>query len=90
MFKVNKWNYGEYSSNNYGVHTLGFTDNNGNDFYFSYETLVAFRHNGKLYVHSNKWGNTTGKHLNLIDGGNKKERLNDEEFKQKYVECFNK
>jgi hypothetical protein len=38
--------YGEYSSDNYGAHTLVFTDANGNDFYYSYRTLVAVRVRG--------------------------------------------
>ena len=41
MFNTNivkKWNYGNYSSNNYGSHSLAFSDNFGNDYYFSYDT----------------------------------------------------
>jgi len=63
-----KWNYGNYSSDNYGSHTQAFTDNYGNDYYFSYNTLVAFRSNKTgLVVMENYWGNTTGKHLNWIN-----------------------
>jgi len=29
-----------------------------------------------------------GKHLNWIDGGNKKHRLTKEAFEAKYLECF--
>jgi hypothetical protein len=66
-----------------------FTDAAGNDFYFSYRTLVAFQpRNGQMFVHANDWGVTTGKHLNWIDGGSKKERLNDADFKAKYEELF--
>jgi len=37
---------------------------------FSYDTLVAFKHvSGSWTVSKNEWGNTTGKHLNSIDGG---------------------
>ena len=88
MKTVNKFNYGQYSNDNYGTHTLGFTDSQGNDFYFSYNTLVAFTYKGNLYVHANDWGNTTGKHLNWIDGGDKKARLSHEDFCKKYTECF--
>lgn len=35
--------------------------------YFSYETLIAIRHNGKLHISQNEWGTTTGKHLNWIN-----------------------
>ncbi len=88
MNQVNFRNYGSYSSNNYGVHTLCFTDAKGNEFYFSYETLVAFKHKGILYVRENIWGTTTGKHLNWIDGGCKEDRLSHDEFIKKYNECF--
>ena len=65
---VMKWNYGNYSSDNYGSHTQAFTDNYGNDYYFSYNTLVAFRGNKTgLVVMENYWGPTTGKHLNWIN-----------------------
>lgn len=81
MVEIRKWNYGEYSSDNYGVHSLAFAMPQG-DFYFSYNTLVAFKSNKsrKLYVRKNIWGNTTGKHLNWIDGGNKQDRLSQSEF----------
>lgn len=39
--------------------------------YFSYETLVGVRRAGKLHVVTNMWGTTTGKHLNILDGGSK-------------------
>ena len=40
------------------------------------------------YVIKNYWSTTTGKHLNWIDNGNKKERLTTEQFENKYLECF--
>ena len=49
-------------------------------FYFSYETCVGVYIENRLYVHENVWGTTTGKHLNWLDGGNKKDRLNSDEF----------
>lgn len=63
--------YGNYSSSNYGAHTLCFTDAAGNEFFFSYKTLVAVRFatDRLLLVRRNVWGPTTGKHLNWIDGG---------------------
>ena len=69
MFNTNivkKWNYGNYSSNNYGSHSLAFSDNFGNDYYFSYDTLVAFTDDNGLCIRENIWGSTTGKHLNCI------------------------
>lgn len=50
------------------------------DIYFSYETPVAFRDNGRLRVSENVWSTTTGKHLNRIDGGDKQARLPRSEF----------
>lgn len=89
MKKPSYFVYGDYSNDNYGVHTLCFTDTNGNDFYYSYQTLVAFRCREGLFVRQNVWGSTTGKHLNWIDGGEKKERLTEEAFNEafkKYIE----
>jgi hypothetical protein len=54
------------------------------DLYFSYATLVAFRAGGKLVVRVNDWSATTGKHLNAIDGGDKKSRLEATEFVEAY------
>lgn len=90
MTKVNYFNYGNYSSSNYGVHTLAFMDAEGNTFYFSYDTLIAFKTNGGLFVRKNEWGQTTGKHLNWIDGGNKQARLSEEDFKKAYNDAFDK
>ena len=75
--------YGNYSNKNYGAHALVFTDAGGNDFYFSYKTLVAFRKVGSpVVVRENAWGPTTGKYLNAIDGGNgkKTDRVNSVHF----------
>lgn len=75
--------YGEYSSGNYGANSL---EVRFEDFtlYYSYSTIVAFsdRQEG-MFVHKNDWGTTTGKHLNWIDGGNKKSRLPHDEFQKK-------
>lgn len=59
--------YGNYASENYGAHSLVFTDAEGNQFYYSYKTLVAFRSlKTGLVCRKNVWSNTTGKHLNWI------------------------
>jgi hypothetical protein len=95
MFKKGAYftNYGNYISSNYGCHSLCFTDAEGNDYYYSYQTLVAFRKfPGGLVVHENDWSSTTGKHLNWIDGGTpeaKKNRLSRDNFKQAYNLAFN-
>ena len=57
--------------------TLSFI---GMELYYSYKTLVAFRYNGRLVVRENDWSTTTGKHLNLLDGGDKKSRVGAGEF----------
>jgi len=81
--------YGNYQSGNYGAHALVFTDAAGNDFYFSYRTLVAFRKCGdRVVVRQNDWSTTTGKHLNAIDGGNKKARLSSAAFEAAYQAAF--
>jgi len=73
------FNYGKYSSSNYGYHTIGFSVN-GVDYYFSYNTLVAFDSpKTGLVCQINYWGNTTGKHLNWIEPNHNK-RVNQEEF----------
>ncbi|MBQ3502516.1 MAG: hypothetical protein IJA72_02520 [Clostridia bacterium] len=76
------YNYGRYSSDNYGVHTLCFEDGK-NAFWFSYDTMVAFRINGEFHIVKNYWGNTTGKHLNWIDN-NKNIREDIETFENNY------
>lgn len=72
------YNYGNYSSDNYGVHTLCFKDAAGNRFWYSYETLVAFCIKGEFHIIRNYWGNTTGKHLNWIDSDKSKRESEDE------------
>jgi len=68
--------YGKYSSSNYGNHTR-ILSTDKYDIYYSYNTPIAFRSfkTCGLVVRQNDWGTTTGKHLNWIDGGNKKERI---------------
>lgn len=77
-------NYGNYSSDNYGVHTLVFTDSNNNRYWFSYGTLVAFDINDEFHIIKNYWGTTTGKHLNWINS-NKKIREDEETFTENYT-----
>ena len=48
--------------------------------WFSYETVIAFQDQFKpIKVRVNSWSNTTGKHLNAIDG-NKKARISSDQF----------
>ncbi len=78
--------YGDYKSDNYGAHCLEFTIG-GLSVYFSYKTPVAFeRPSTGLVVRENDWGQTTGRHLNWIDGGNKKDRIPGNEFEKQLAE----
>ena len=80
--------YGQYSSNNYGIKSLCFTDVEGNKFYFSYKTLVAFRKRGnKMVITKNYWNTTTGKHLNWINR-DKKDRVDQDTFNKLYSDQF--
>lgn len=80
--------YYRYSSDNYGVHSLHFTDGQGNSFYFSYQTLVAFyTPSTGLVVRQNDWGPTTGKHLNAIEP-DKSKRVDSVEFERLYHSVF--
>lgn len=80
--------YGNYSSDNYGVNSLR-VDVGPLTIWFSYQTPVAFQLDGKMrVVRENKWGVTTGKHLNWIDGGNRKERVGSDEFERRFDEVL--
>lgn len=90
---VDFWSYGNYSSDNYGAHTMAFRDTSGDIFYFSYDTLVGFETQGQRHVIKNYWGPTTGKHLNWIDGGSpraKEKREDEETFNANYKACFSR
>ena len=83
MNKPNFYNYGNYSSDNYGVNSLCFSDNAGNKYWYSYNTLVAFRIKGEFHIIKNYWSTTTGKHLNWIDS-DKKIREDEKTFTENY------
>ena len=92
ILQSNIYTYGNYSSNNYGAHCL-CVELGARKFYFSYQTLVAFKGtNSKgesfFVIHQNEWGNTTGKHLNWICS-DKSRRVDDKEF-QKQLARFMK
>jgi hypothetical protein len=51
------------------------------DVYFSYRTPVAYSLDGAPpTVRRNEWGPTTGKHLNAIDDGDKRSRVDVDTF----------
>lgn len=58
-------NYGQYSTSNYGAHTLK-VDLGTLRLYYSYSTIVAFSTGQGIVCSENVWGKTTGKHLNWI------------------------
>ena len=66
MMQVKKSNYGEYSTGNYGAHTMRI-DLGRLVIWFSYDTVIAFRYGILFRISINEWGTTTGKHLNYID-----------------------
>ena len=78
--KITKGSYGNYSSSNYGAHSLVISIGKLS-LWFSYDTVIAFEDGGQdIQVSENNWGPTTGKHLNILDGGNKKTRLDSAVF----------
>lgn len=82
--------YGEYSSSNYGANSLTVRFSSGLQLWYSYETIVAFKKDwsSPLVVRQNDWSTTTGKHLNWIDGGDKKSRLKGEDFEKALTETL--
>lgn len=88
MKTMNAYSYGRYSSDNYGVHSMTMKDEYGNQFWFSYNTLIAFRIKGSFHIIKNYWGSTTGKHLNWIDS-DKSKRESMEEFEANYKRLMN-
>lgn len=84
MANLPSWDvYGDYSSTNYGAHALRFDFPDNRVIWFSYKTPVAFRGaDGRRLVRVNDWSTTTGKHLNAIDGGDKKSRVKGDDFER--------
>jgi hypothetical protein len=86
--KIIKRSYGNYSSSNYGAHSLLI--NIGRlTLYFSYDTVVGFEDGIGQYYCENCWGTTTGKHLNWLCP-DKKLRLPPDEFETKLQETLEK
>lgn len=72
--------YGDYTSDNYGAHTLRF-DIGPVSIWYSYKTVVAFRVK-ELRVLNYTDSRTTMKHLKMIDGGDRGNRLELKEFQR--------
>ena len=84
-----KWNYGNYSSDNYGANSIAIQLGT-RVIYYSYDTIVAFRgtnSKGEYFncIIKNYWSTTTGKHLNFINP-DKKIRLSRDDFEKKLNE----
>ena len=76
-------NYSDNTSQSYVKRRASKWSANGVIFYKSYDTIIAFETMGNLLkVCENCWSSTTGKHLNWLDGGNKKNRLDRETFQK--------
>ena len=74
-------NYGQYSNDNYGAHSLK-VDLGGIEFYYSNETIIAYCDaKDGLVCSENIWGVTTEKHLNWIQS-HKNMRTNITEFRE--------
>ncbi len=86
---IKKETYGDYKTNNYGVHSQKITIGKLR-LYFSYDTVIAFE-DGYLdiVVSENKWKQTTGRHLNWIEP-DKSKRINREKFENKLNELLSK
>jgi hypothetical protein len=83
---VSVGNYGNYKSENYG--SSRYVKIGGLTLYFSYKTVIAYEFNGSTVVRENDWSMVTGKHLNAIDNGNKKERITGEVFEKQLTELL--
>lgn len=76
---MNNTRFGFYNENT--ARNAPYIEINGVTFYFSYSTLVGIKiKDNPPIVMQNYWKGTTGKHLNWIDWGDKKERLSREAF----------
>ncbi|MCK4899014.1 MAG: hypothetical protein KAS38_09565 [Anaerolineales bacterium] len=64
LLTIKKWNYGKANSRT--ANTIAI-DVGKITFFFSYDTIVAFLEPGVgLTLSVNRWGPTTGRHLNWI------------------------
>ena len=79
--------YGEYKTSNYGVNCQ-YVEMGPVTLYYSYKTIVAFSYKGVRTVCENCWGNTTGKHLNWLDGRDHTNRVPRSEFTEKLEEVL--
>lgn len=80
-------NYGQYSGDNYGAHTL-MIEMDSFRIYYSYETIVAYSDiQDGLVCSKNIWTNTTAKHLSWIQPV-KSDRIPNDEFQEMLEEML--
>ena len=77
-----------YCDNTTAVNAQVFDLGNGVRVFYSYTTPVAFEIDGKRYVRRNEWAQTTGKHLNAIDKGDKKSRIDGKTFERMLADAI--
>jgi hypothetical protein len=90
MKEISIGNYGNYRPDNnrtkcMKIHIGSLT------LWFSYRTIVAFKDENVcnvIIVSENAWTRATGKHLNWIDGGDKKSRLPRKTFEELMYKCL--
>ena len=78
-----------YCENTTGKNALVFNIGDSLRVWYSYKTPIAFKYNGGgIVVRVNDWRQTTGKHLNAIDGGDKKSRVPGADFEHAIAQCL--
>lgn len=81
--KISKWNYVGNGQDNCLAVEIGDLN-----FYFYYETIIAFKNQDGLQISKNVWSKTTGKYLNAINP-DKNIRLEYKEFLESLEKCLN-
>ena len=79
-----------YCSNTTAVNAQCFSLGYGLSVYFSYKTPIAYSYNAKTIVRVNDWSNTTSRHLNSIDNGDKQSRISGAQFEQQLADIMNR
>jgi len=78
-----------YCKNTTAVNAQCFSLGYGLSVYFSYKTPIAYTYDSHTVVRENDWSTTTGKHLNAIDGGDKKSRISGKQFEKQLADIMN-
>ena len=79
---MKNFSFGSYMNNGNKINSLMF-EFGSLKIWFSYKTIVAIQDGSdERIVRENDWSNTTGRHLNAIDFGDKKSRVSGEVFEE--------